>query len=92
MINKSPYHFLRDKIYKLPPAPYINFEKFGNYIKINDTIYAENTYNTYLRYEFKVNKRGGDVSKVSFSTPLNYFNINDKVEYYLNGKKDLQDM
>lgn len=87
MINKIPYHFLRNKIYKLPPAPYIRFEESANYIKINDNIYAENAYNTYLSYEFKVNKRGGDVSKVSFSTPLNYFNINDKVEYYLNGKK-----
>ena len=82
-----PYHFLRDKIYKLPPAPYIKFEDFGSYIKINENIYAENAYNTYSSYEFKVNKRGGDVSKVSFNTPFNYFNINDKVEYYLNGVK-----
>ncbi|KLI30893.1 hypothetical protein OFR41_08190 [Brachyspira hyodysenteriae] len=87
MMKKMPYHFLRNKIYKLPPAPYINFEEFGTYIKINGNIYSENAYNTYSSYEFKVNKRGGDVSKVSFSTPLNYFNINDKVEYYLNGKK-----
>ena len=87
MMKKMPYHFLRNKIYKLPPAPYINFEDFGTYIKINGNIYSENAYNTYSSYEFKVNKRGGDVSKVSFSTPLNYFNINDKVEYYLNGKK-----
>ncbi len=87
MINKMPYHFLRNKIYKLPPAPYTKFEEFANYIKINDNIYTENAYNTYLSYEFKVNKRGGDVSKVSFSTPSNYFNINDRVEYYLNGRK-----
>ena len=82
-----PYHFLRDKIYKLPPAPYFPFEETGTYIKINDNIYAENAYKTYSAYEFKVNKRGGDTSKVSFNTPLNYFNINDRVEYYLKGKK-----
>ena len=86
-MRKMPYHFLRNKIYKLPPSPYVSFEEFGNYIKINDNIYAENAYNSYLSYEFTVNKRGGDTSKVSFSMPLNYFNINDKVEYYLNGKK-----
>ena len=85
--SRLPYHFLRNKIYKLPPAPYINFEDSGNYIKINDNIYAENAYNTYSYYEFKVNKRGGDTSKVGFNIPLNYFNINDRVEYFLNGKK-----
>lgn len=86
-MRKMPYHFLRNKIYKLPPSPYVGFEEFGNYIKINDNIYAENAYNSYLSYEFIVNKRGGDTSQVSFSMPLNYFSINDKVEYYLNGKK-----
>ena len=85
--SRLPYHFLRNKIYKLPPAPYVNFEDSGNYIKINDNIYAENAYNTYSYYEFKVNKRGGDTSKVGFNIPLNYFNINDRVEYFLNGKK-----
>lgn len=82
-----PYHFLRDKIYKLPPAPYIPFEETGNYIKINDNIYAENAYKTYNSYEFKVNKRGGESGKVTFNVPVNYFNINDRVEYYLKGKK-----
>ncbi|WP_295160412.1 hypothetical protein [uncultured Brachyspira sp.] len=82
-----PYYFLRNKIYKLSPPAYINFEDIGNYIKINNNIYAENACSSYLSYEFKVNKRGGDVSRISFSMPLNYFNINDKVEYYLNGKK-----
>ena len=81
--SRLPYHFLRNKIYKLPPAPYVNFEDSGNYIKINDNIYAENAYNTYSYYEFKVNKRGGDTSKVGFNIPLNYFNINDRVEYFL---------
>lgn len=78
-----PYHFLRDKIYKLPPAPYISFEESGSYIKINDNIYIEN----YSSYEFKVNKRGGDTGSISFNIPVNYFNINDKVEYYLHGQK-----
>ena len=78
-----PYHFLRDKIYRLPPAPYISFEESGNYIKINDNIYVKN----YSSYEFKVNKRGGDTGSLSFNIPVNYFNINDRVEYYLKGKK-----
>lgn len=78
-----PYHFLRDKIYKLPPAPYISFEESGSYIKINDNIYIEN----YSLYESKVNKRGGDTGSISFNIPVNYFNINDKVEYYLHGQK-----
>ena len=72
-----PYHFLRDKIYKLPPAPYISFEERGDYIKINDNIYIKN----YSSYEFKINKRGGDTGYLSFNIPVNYFNINDKVEY-----------
>lgn len=78
-----PYHFLRDKIYKLPPAPYISFEERGDYIKINDNIYIKN----YSSYEFKINKRGGDTWYLSFNIPVNYFNINDKVEYYLKGEK-----
>ncbi|TKZ31405.1 hypothetical protein EZH24_09900, partial [Brachyspira catarrhinii] len=84
---KLTYHFLRDEIYRLPPAPYIAFEKTGNYIKINNNIYAENAYKTYNSYEFKVNKRGGESGKITFNTPVNYFNINDRVEYYLKGKK-----
>ena len=78
MIN----HFLRSKIYYIAPNNYKSFEEFGNYIKINDIIYKN-----YSSYEFKINKRGGDSSKISFNTPVNYFNINDRVEYYLKGKK-----
>lgn len=82
-----PYHFLRDKIYRLAPPPYVPFEETGNYIIIAGNMYAENAYKTYTSYEFKINKRGGETGKIGFSLPLNYFNINDRVEYYLKGKK-----
>ena len=34
---KIPYNFLRSKIYKLAPSPYISFEDSGSYIKIIDS-------------------------------------------------------
>ena len=85
-----PYHFLRSKIYKLPPSPYTSFEESGTYIKIIDSknirpysIY----YSNYSYFNFKVNKRGSESGIIKFNMPINYISINDRVEYYLNGKK-----
>ncbi len=87
---KIPYNFLRSKIYKLAPSPYISFEDSGSYIKIIDSknirpysIYHSN----YYYFNFKVNKRGGESGIIKFNIPVNYVDINDRVEYYLNGKK-----
>ena len=89
-----PYHFL-SSIYKLPPSEYKKFEETGSYIKIipyyNNKYYTEReiiyTENFYKAYEFNLNKRGGSSGKISFNIPLDNININDKVEYFLNGTK-----
>lgn len=89
-----PYHFLSG-IYKLPPSEYKKFEETGSYIKIipyyNNKYYTEReiiyTENFYKAYEFNLNKRGGSSGKISFNIPLDNININDKVEYFLNGTK-----
>lgn len=81
------YCFYRQaKLYWLPPPPYKKWEETGTYIKINDNIYAEGSYKTFIEYEFILNKRGGESGRIFFNNPVDYIKINDIVEYYLKGK------
>lgn len=81
------YLFRRnDFFYWIPPPPYEKWEEQGTYIKINDILYAEGAYKTFSKFEFVVNKRGGESGKITFIYPVDYIKVNDKAEFYLKGK------
>lgn len=82
-----PYAIHRsDKLYYIPPPVWERWEKTGTYIKINNNIYAEGSAKTFSEFEFVVNKRGGEGGRLKFNYPVDYIEINDKVEFYLNGR------
>lgn len=82
-----PYIFNRaDKLYFIPPPVWEKWETTGTYIKIGSNVYAEGSSKTFSEFEFVVNKRGGEGGKLLFNFPVDYIEINDKVEFYLKGK------
>lgn len=83
-----PLGFVKSKRPPLDPdinIPYSNVK--GSYIKINGVTYVEGAVDSFTEYKFKLNRQGGSDSTIKFNTLSGVFNINDSVEYYLNGVK-----
>lgn len=83
-----PLGTYKSKREPLNPEVNIPYSKIkGSYIKINGVTYVEGAVDSFTEYKFKLNRQGGADSTIKFNTLSGMFNINDSVEYYLNGVK-----